>query len=103
MTKLQLVNATLGKLSQKQLAAALIAAALAGIKCYVHHNPLPENITEEQAHHVIDEMLAIALTDAINEAAAVMLEAAAEPTKEDADKAKAVAEAAIAKAAGKLQ
>ena len=92
--------------SPLQLAIALEAVAFIHVETYVELHPLPAGITPEERDELQAAMIYSSITQALNTAAEVALDLSAKPeraiTREDEERAKAAAEAAIAKAQGRL-
>ena len=98
--------------SPLQLAIALEAVAFLHVEMYMAQNPPPAGITPEERDELHNAMIYSSITTALNTAAEVALDLSVKPqpmtafeqavTREDEERAKAAADAAIAKAAGKL-
>lgn len=101
MNSLKVARVAIQKMGREQLETALEAAAFAGVQIYLKDNPLPAECTAEERAAVFNEMVGRALIGAIN-AAGLALKAESDKGAQE-ENAKDIAEAAIAKAAGKLQ
>lgn len=93
--------------SPLQLAIALEAAAHGHVDAYMAHNPPPQGGTDAEHAELRAAMIFHVMTCALNMAAEVAIDlsekaAAPQSSAEDQARASATADAAIAKAAGKL-
>lgn len=104
---IQELRAAVREASSLQLAIALEAAAYVHAESYMEHNPLPQGATAVEREEMRAAMIFHTMTRALNMAAEVVIDlsekaAAPQSSAEDQARASATADAAIAKAAGKL-
>ena len=101
------LRSVLPNASPLQLAIALEAVAFIHVEMYMEQNPPPAGITPEERDELHAAMIYSSITGALNTAAEVALNLSAKPERQpdpDAEAvAKAMADAAIAKAQGRLQ
>ena len=106
MNTLGKFRAALINADPEQLIIAIEALAFSCAEGYLRAHPLPAEYTEQDRADVRLDMMCIAICDAMNAGAGLLMEAesaaANPPTEAQVADAESIAAAAIAKAAGKL-
>ena len=100
MNAIDQIRKALQKVPPPQLQVALEVVASMYVTGYMDHHPLPYGTTAEELRELIDILIGQTITTAVNGAAKIIMEVHAQETKQA--NAADIAQAAIAKAAGKL-